>query len=108
MNAFIFKSSKYDANTQTIGLVYAYVDGPEFTETIHFPGAKENLTKEETEALNKVIRGLHLAAGISYYKAYCPEDIRVENHTLTKEEAEVSRSQFVTLESGIHIALTET
>lgn len=88
MNAFIFKSTTYDPEAQTIELGYAYADGPEFRETIHFPGAKEALSEEENDALSKAMRGLHMAAGISYYKAYCPKDIIVENHTLTKEEAD--------------------
>ncbi|MEZ5758718.1 MAG: hypothetical protein R3D86_10905 [Emcibacteraceae bacterium] len=88
MNAFIFRSSKYVMETRTIELGYAYEGGPKFTETIHFPGARDHLSNAEMDALDKAIRGLHLAAGISYYKAYCPKDIRIENHTLTKEEAD--------------------
>lgn len=88
MNAFIFKSATYDQDKKLISLGYAYADGPEFSETIHFPGAKESLSEEESDALDKAMRGLHMAAGISYYKAYCPKDIIVENHTLTKEEAD--------------------
>tara|TARA_R110002096_G_C14661614_1_gene728103 strand:- start:23411 stop:24751 length:1341 start_codon:yes stop_codon:yes gene_type:complete len=88
MNAFIFKSVDYDPKAQTIALGYAYADGPAFTEVIHFPGAKAALNDAEREALEAAMRGLHMAAGISYYKAYCPKDIRVENHALTKEEAD--------------------
>ena len=88
MNAFIFKSANYDPEAQTIALAYAYADGPSFTEVIHFPGAKTHLTDAEHEALTAAMRGLHMAAGISYYKAYCPKDIRIENHALTKEEAD--------------------
>ena len=88
MNAFIFKSATYDQDKKLIKLGYAYEDGPAFMETVHFPGAKETLNDEELVALSKTMRGLHMAAGISYYKAWCPKDIRVENHTLTKEEAD--------------------
>lgn len=88
MKAFIFKSAKYDRDTKTIVLGYAYDDGPEFEERIEFPAAKETLNDTEAEALDKAVHQLHLAAGISYYKAYCPKDIRVETHPLTKEEAD--------------------
>lgn len=88
MDTFIFKSATYDADSQEISLGYAYLNGPEFIEKICFSGAKDNLNEEEQEALTLAIRQLHLAAGISYYKAYCPKDIRVENHALTKEEAD--------------------
>lgn len=88
MDTFIFKSATYDEASKTILLGYAYLDGPEFTEKIHFPEAKDSLTDEEHHALDLAMRQLHLAAGISYYKAYCPRDIRVENHRMTKEEAD--------------------
>lgn len=88
MNAFIFKSAQYDEETQAITLGYGYADGPDFIETIRFLGAKDHLNDEEKEALEKTMRGLHLAAGISYYKAYCPPDIRIETEALTKEEAD--------------------
>ncbi|MCC3862585.1 hypothetical protein [Pseudemcibacter aquimaris] len=88
MDTFIFKSATYDETSQTIALGYAYLDGPEFSEKIHFPGAKASLNDEERHALDLAMRQLHLAAGISYYKAYCPRDIRVENHRMTKEEAD--------------------
>ncbi len=88
MNAFIFKSAHYEQDSQTIVLSYAYENGPEFEERIEFPGAKTRLSDDERHALSKCMRGLHMAAGISYYKAYCPENILVENHRLTKEEAD--------------------
>ena len=88
MNAFIFKSASYDPDQQNIELKYAYSNGPDFNEIIHFAGAKKDLNDAELDALNKTMRGLHLAAGISYYKAYCPTDIRIEGQPLAKEEAD--------------------
>ena len=88
MNAFIFKSVRYDEDSQAITLGYGYSDGPDFNEVISFPGAKKHLNDEERDALNKTMRGLHFAAGISYYKAYCPPDISVEVEPMTKEEAD--------------------
>lgn len=88
MDTFLFKSATYEASSQTILLGYAYENGPAFMEKIHFPHCRTDLKKEELGALEKAIVQLHLAAGISYYKAYCPKNIRVENHALTKEEAD--------------------
>lgn len=88
MDTFIFKSATYEAGSQTILLGYAYENGLEFVEKIEFPNARIDLNESEQEALEKAITQLHLAAGISYYKAYCPKNIRVENHALTKEEAD--------------------
>ena len=88
MDTFIFKSATYEAESQTILLGYAYENGLEFVEKIHFPDCRTNLNNDEREALEKAIVQLHLAAGISYYKAYCPKNIRVDNHGLTKQEAD--------------------
>ena len=88
MNAFIFKSATYDEASQSIILCYGYADGPSFREVIHFPDAKPTLSTHEREALDKTIKGLHLAAGISYYKAYCPNEIVIEQGSLNQEEAD--------------------
>ena len=88
MDTFIFKSADYNSEAQIITLGYAYNGGPSFSEIVHFPGAKKNLNNAETGALHAAMRGLHLAAGISYYKAYCPKNIQIENYDLTKEEAD--------------------
>lgn len=88
MNAFIFKSAQYDEEAKAITLGYGYSDGPDFSETITFSGAKDGLNDDEKSALEKTMRGLHLAAGISYYKAFCPPDIRIEGAPLCKEEAD--------------------
>ncbi|MDG1438404.1 MAG: hypothetical protein P8P98_05455 [Emcibacteraceae bacterium] len=88
MNAFVFKSYGYDADARLIALEYAYEGGPSFIETVYFPDCKSSLSSDELDALDKAMRGLHFAAGISYYKAYCPKDIRVETAPMAKEEAD--------------------
>ena len=87
MKEFIFKSAHYDNDNQTIELGYAYDDGQNFVEKIYFPGAKHSLTEQENMALDQAIRQLHLAAGISYYKAYCQNEMHFEITPLAKEEA---------------------
>jgi len=88
MDTFIFKSVDYNPEAQIITLGYAYKGGPSFLEIVHFPDAKKNLNDAEAGALQAAMRGLHLAAGISYYKAYCPKNIQIESNDLTKEEAD--------------------
>ncbi len=88
MNAFIFKAATYDEEQHQIVLEYAYSDGASFTEVINFPDARETLDGHEKDALDKAIRQLHFAAGISYYKAFCPRDIKIETPPMTKEEAD--------------------
>ena len=88
MDAFIFKSARYDQSLNQIELCYAYQNGLAFTEVLHFPNAKSVLSDAEKTALDKAIRQLHLAAGISYYKAYCPKNIIIENMSLSQPEAD--------------------
>jgi len=87
-NSFIFKSCSYEPEKQTLHLEYSYSSGHNFTEIISFPGAKTVFSIEEENALDKLAKALHLAAGISYYKAYCPTKIIIENQQLSQQEAD--------------------
>ena len=71
-----------------IFLDYAYSSGQSFTEVIRFPGAKTVFSSEEQDALDRILRALHLAAGISYYKAFCPPQIIIETKELSPAEAD--------------------
>ena len=71
-----------------IFLDYAYSEGQSFTEVIRFPGAKTVFSSEEQDALDRILRALHLAAGISYYKAFCPPQIIIETKELSPAEAD--------------------
>ena len=86
--SFIFKSCRHEPETRTVFLEYAYSSGLAFTEIITFPGAKTAFSPEEQIALEKLLKALHLAAGISYYKAYCPKQIIIENQTISRTEAD--------------------
>lgn len=59
-------------------LVYAFDDGPELVECIRFPAAPP-LPAARRGALQAALRLLHLIAGVSYYKAGVPPEIRVED-----------------------------
>jgi len=85
---FIFKSCSYEPERRALYLDYAYGSGQCFTEAISFPGAKTKFSDEEQEALSKLAGALHLAAGISYYKAFCPAEIIIENQKLSQPEAD--------------------
>ncbi len=56
-----------------------------FTETIILPEIP-NLKKIPQELCDKMLQGLHLALGISYYKLYYSKKIKL-NYSLSKEEA---------------------
>jgi hypothetical protein len=59
-------------------LVYAFDDGPEMIERVGFPDAPA-LSPGREAAFDAALRLLHLIAGVSYFKAGVPGEIRVEN-----------------------------
>jgi hypothetical protein len=58
-------------------LVYAFDNGPELIERIHFPSAPM-LVPQHAAALDAALNLLHLIAGVSYFKAGVPAEIHVE------------------------------
>ena len=87
IRAFRFVRCAFDAATGVAQLVYAFDDGPELIETITVPGAPFVLVGERTQAVERALRLLHLIAGISYYKAAVPEQIRIESYPIDVETA---------------------
>ena len=67
-----------------VRLVYAFDDGPELIEHIGFPDAP-SLQPERQAAFDAALDLLHLIAGVSYYKAGVPDEIRVESTSLDSE-----------------------
>lgn len=61
-------------------LVYAFDDGPELIERVQFPGSPV-LSLDRVVAFDAALSLLHLIAGVSYYKAGVPAQIRIENYT---------------------------
>jgi hypothetical protein len=66
--------------------VYAFDDGPELVERIRFPQAPATPALGTT-ALEAALDLLHLVAGVSYYKAGVPGEIRVESAMLDRPTA---------------------
>ena len=82
IGTFRFVRCHFDAATGVAQLVYAFDDGPELVETITVPGAPFLLEGERAAAVERALRLLHLIAGVSYYKAAVPEQIRIEAYTI--------------------------
>jgi len=78
IRAFRFVRCAFDASTGVARLVYAFDDGPELVETITLPGAPFVLDGVRAAAAERALRLLHLLAGVSYYKAAVPGEIRIE------------------------------
>src|SRR3546814_947713 len=71
-----FVRCEFEAGTGIARLVYAFDDGPELVETITVPNAPFELDAARAQAAEQALRLLHLVAGVSYYKAAVPGDIR--------------------------------
>ncbi|WP_133478247.1 UDP-N-acetyl-alpha-D-muramoyl-L-alanyl-L-glutamate epimerase [Cognatilysobacter segetis] len=82
IRSFRFVRCDFDAGTGVARLVYAFDDGPELIETITIPGAPFALDAPRARAVEQALRLLHLIAGVSYYKAAVPRDIRIEGYAV--------------------------
>jgi hypothetical protein len=86
VRAFRFVRCAFDAASGTAELAYALDDRVEFAERIGFPGAPA-LPAARRAAFDQALRLLHLVAGVSYYKAAVPPEIRVETGPLDEATA---------------------
>lgn len=84
-NTFRFVSYAFNHANGEAEFVYAIDDALTFTERVIFP-LPEKIVVDDA-ALDRALFALHLIAGISYYKAYCPPNIVIESGSLTKDEA---------------------
>lgn len=85
IRCFRFIGYRFDEASATASFDYAFDDAHYFTEQLSFPGAR--LEPSRQAALDRVLRELHLVAGISYYKAAVPPEIRVESGPLDRDTA---------------------
>jgi UDP-N-acetyl-alpha-D-muramoyl-L-alanyl-L-glutamate epimerase len=87
----------FDASTSTVVLRYALDHAVTFEERIELAAEGPSplrRTREEDGGLAAVLRLLHLAAGVSYYKAAAPTRIVVESAPLTDGEARLCRGLY--------------
>jgi UDP-N-acetyl-alpha-D-muramoyl-L-alanyl-L-glutamate epimerase len=82
IRSFRFVRCGFDPGTGVAELAYAFDDGPELVETVTFPGAPYVLDDERSVAVERALRLLHLVAGVSYYKAAVPEEIRIDSYRI--------------------------
>ncbi|QQP98844.1 endonuclease domain-containing protein [Lysobacter enzymogenes] len=87
MRAFRFVRCGLDAASGVAELVYAFDDGAELVETVTVPGAPFALDAQRAGAVERMLRLLHLIAGVSYYKAAVPEQIRIDSYAIDADTA---------------------
>jgi len=98
IRAFRFVRCGFDAQTGIAQLVYAFDDGPELIETVTVPGAPffvDQADDARVAAAERALRLLHLIAGVSYYKAAVPPQIRIESDAIDAETAALLESVYV-------------
>jgi UDP-N-acetyl-alpha-D-muramoyl-L-alanyl-L-glutamate epimerase len=84
--AFYFEGYEFDGQARAVRLQYSFDKELKFTHTVSFDF--EFQTEYNREVLNKVLRGLWLLAGVSYYKAALPPKVIVVGAELSAPEAE--------------------
>lgn len=84
---FRFLDWQFDEKSYTASLRYAFDHDYVFTEKFIFPAPTFPLTDQKREALEMCLQNLHLAVGISYYKAAIPSKISIENYVISPETA---------------------
>ena len=96
ISVFRFVRCALEAATGVASLVYAFDDGPEMTETVTVPGAPFVLEGERAVATTQALRLLHLIAGVSYFKAAVPNEIRIDSYGIDVETASLLENIYVT------------
>src|SRR3989344_4870663 len=59
----------------------------QFVEKLQFH-SPVSVPSEKTKAVEYALQAIHLILGISYYKLYCPKEIRIVGYSLGLEQAE--------------------
>ncbi|CAN5688206.1 UDP-N-acetyl-alpha-D-muramoyl-L-alanyl-L-glutamate epimerase [soil metagenome] len=95
IRAFRIVRCGFDAERGIARLVYAFDDGPELVETVSVPGAPFVLDDARAQAAQRALRLLHLIAGVSYYKAAIPGEIRIDDHAIDAATAGLLEEVYV-------------
>ncbi|MFY2762967.1 UDP-N-acetyl-alpha-D-muramoyl-L-alanyl-L-glutamate epimerase [Arenimonas sp. MALMAid1274] len=94
IRAFRFLDCRFDPATGEAQLEYAFDAGPVLVETVRFPVAPFMLSPARAAAVQRALRLLHLVAGVSYYKAAVPPEIRIEGYDIDAETAALLTSVY--------------
>lgn len=88
IECFRFVRSGIDPQSGEIALVYAFDQGPELVERMRLPGAPFHWSAAQRIAVERAVSLLHWLAGVSYFKAAVPAQIRVESGQLDQATAD--------------------
>jgi len=82
---FIFESYRLDAERRQIQLNYSLDGEEEFQEIIELPST--DFAEYDSAELEAALFGLHLIAGISYYKTCLPKELDIKSGQLSPDQA---------------------
>lgn len=85
-SSFIFDRYQLDQKNGRVLLNYRFDSSIHFTETLHFDLNGINWPQVDRTALDNALACLHLAGGVSYYKAYCPKTLVLNSQSLNEEQ----------------------
>lgn len=85
MDQFVFKQYRIEADGTHISFIFEQ-NGTVYTERIQLPASIP--TEKKTALLDALLFNLHLALGISYWKATCAPHMLIASGTLSREQAE--------------------
>ena len=92
---FRFGSCSFDPATGTASLGYFIDQGPELVERLVFPHSPWPPDASRQAAFHQALQILHLVAGVSYYKAALPPEIRFDGASPGPGLAEFIRELYV-------------
>ncbi len=85
---FEFVSYSFNTDKHTIEFTYSLTTPEQsrtFTETLVLPNLAISVVPDAL--LDQLLHTLHIMLGISYWKTYCPAEIKINTKPLTKEQA---------------------
>ena len=82
---FSFDGYEYNKESGIISFNYSFDDSIHFVEKLTFSDGRRALTDKENGALSRIFDYLHIAIGISYYKAALPKKILLKNVKLSQK-----------------------
>jgi hypothetical protein len=85
ISSFIFKTYSFDSQSKTLKLVYGLDDKYSFTEKYIFDF---DFVDYDEVILNSAIENLFFLAGVSYYKAFVPENIVINKGNISPSQAD--------------------
>lgn len=97
--AFIFNSYSFDPTTGILSLNYSYESGVSFKEEMRFDLPRGDssggaIETDKSSALDASLRLIFLLAGVSYFKAYYPDEIRCEAFQLDAAQEALLRKVY--------------